>query len=498
MDDNGFLLGPALPELFLAIAGMALLMFGVFRGEGPRAAADTGRGLAAAANARVVSWIAIAILVVTGFLVSGGPIARLSLFSDMFVSDAYAGFAKLLILIGSALTLIVAIDYNEREDMGRFEYAVLILFATLGMMLMVSANDLISLYLGLELQSLSLYVVAAFRRDSSMSTEAGLKYFVLGALASGMLLYGASLVYGFAGTTSFPALAAIVADQAADPPFGLIFGLVFIAAALAFKISAAPFHMWTPDVYQGAPTPVTAFFSVAPKIAAVVLLVRVLIQPFGTIVGEWQQIVIAISVLSMLLGAFAAINQTNIKRLMAYSSIGHVGYALVGLAAGDENGVRGVLVYMAIYLFMNVATFAVILCMRRGGKMVEDIADLAGLAKTQPVLAAALAVAMFSMAGVPPLAGFFGKVYVFLAAVGAGLYVLAVIGVLTSVVSAFYYLRIVKVMYFDETAGAFDRPIGGRVGVVLAISSLFTLLFFVYPAPLVNAASVAAAALFQN
>ncbi len=498
MDDNGFLLGPALPELFLALAGMALLLFGVFRGEGARAAADTGRGAMAAANARLVSWIAIAILVVTGFLVVGNPSGRLSLFSDMFVVDSFASLSKLLILIGSALTLIIAIDYNEREDMGRFEYAVLILFSTLGMMLMASANDLISLYLGLELQSLSLYVVAAFRRDSSLSTEAGLKYFVLGALASGMLLYGSSLVYGFAGTTSFQALAAIVADQAADPPLGLIFGLVFIAAALAFKISAAPFHMWTPDVYQGAPTPVTAFFSVAPKIAAVVLLVRVLIQPFGTIVGEWQQIVVAISILSMLLGAFAAINQTNIKRLMAYSSIGHVGYALVGLAAGDENGVRGVLVYMAIYLFMNVATFAVILCMRRDGKMIEEIGDLAGLAKTQPVVAAALAVAMFSMAGIPPLAGFFAKVYVFLAAVGAGLYVLAVIGVLTSVVSAFYYLRIVKLMYFDDAAGAFDRPIGGKLGTVLAISSLFTLLFFVYPAPLVNAAGVAAAALFQN
>ncbi|HEX9462016.1 MAG TPA: NADH-quinone oxidoreductase subunit NuoN [Alphaproteobacteria bacterium] len=500
MNDNGnvILLGPALPELFVAVAAMLLLLFGVFRGERPHQAAGTGRGVAAAANARLVSWIAIAILAIAGVLVAGGSVERIYTFSDMFVSDAFSGFSKILILIGSALTLIISIDYNEREDMGRFEYAVLILFATLGMMLMVSANDLIALYLGLELQSLALYVVASFRRDHALSTEAGLKYFVLGALASGMLLYGASLVYGFAGTTSFQPLAAIVADQAADPPLGLIFGLVFVAAALAFKISAAPFHMWAPDVYQGAPTPVTAFFSIAPKIAAVALLVRVLIQPFGTIVGEWQQIVIVTSVLSMLLGAFAAINQTNIKRLMAYSSIGHIGYALVGLAAGDENGVRGVLIYMAIYLFMNLATFAVILCMRRNGQMIEEIGDLAGLAKTQPVVAAALAVAMFSMAAVPPLAGFFGKLYVFLAAIAAGLYILAVIGVLTSVVSAFYYLRIVKLMYFDDPATTFDRPIGGKLGTVLAIGTLFTLLFFVYPAPLIGAATVAAAALFQN
>ena len=498
MNDNGFILAPALPELFLAVAAMALLMFGVFRGESPRASVNVRRGAPAAANARIVSWLGVAILVVTGLLVAAGPVARVSIFSDMFISDAFAGFSKLLILVGSALTLVISIEYNEREDMGRFEYAVLILFSTLGMMLMVSANDLISLYLGLELQSLALYVVAAFRRDHTMSTEAGLKYFVLGALASGMYLYGASFVYGFAGTTSFQALAAIVSDQAGEPPLGLIFGLVFIAASLAFKVSAAPFHMWTPDVYEGAPTPVTAFFSVSPKIAAAMLLVRVMIQPFGTVVAEWQQIVVAISILSMLLGAFAAINQTNIKRLMAYSSIGHIGYALIGLATGDEAGVRGVLIYMAIYLFMNVATFAVILCMRRSGKMLEQISDLAGLAKTQPVVAAALAVAMFSLAGIPPLAGFFGKLYVFLAAISAGLYTLAVIGVLSSVVSAFYYLRIVKLMYFDEPALAFDRPIGAKLGVVLAISSLFTLLFFAYPGPLVAAASAAATSLFQG
>jgi NADH-quinone oxidoreductase subunit N len=497
MNNNSFILAPALPELFVAVAAMVLLMVGVFSPGGGRLHHGAA-GRATASNARMVGWLALAILVVAEFLVANSSIERVSILADMFISDAFAGFSKLLIILGSALTMIIAMDYNEREDMARFEYFVLILFATLGMMLMVSANDLISLYLALELQSLSLYVVASFRRDNVLSTEAGLKYFVLGALSSGMLLYGASLVYGFAGTTSFPALAAIVADQAGDPPLGLIFGLVFVAAGLAFKVAAAPFHMWTPDVYQGAPTPVTAFFSVAPKIAAVALLVRVMIEPFGSIVGQWQQIIVAISILSMLLGSFAAINQSNIKRLMAYSSIGHIGYALIGLATGDETGVRGVMIYMAIYLFMNVATFAVILCMRRGGKMVEEISDLAGLAKTQPVVAAALAVAMFSMAGIPPLAGFFSKLYVFLAAITAGLYTLAVIGVLTSVVGAFYYLRLVKLMYFDEPTGVFDRPIGVKLGVVLAASSLFTLLFFLYPAPLIGAASVAAAALFQS
>jgi NADH-quinone oxidoreductase subunit N len=492
---NGFIWLPALPEIFLTAAAMLLLMFGVFRGPAGREAAASFSA-AHAANAGVVSWAALGILVFTGILVAAGSGGRITIFSEMFVSDPFANFAKLLVLAGSAMTLVLSLDYNERERMARFEYAVLILFATVGMMLMVSANDLISLYLGLELQSLSLYVVAAFRRDSLQSTEAGLKYFVLGALASGMLLYGASLVYGFAGTTSFPALAAIVADQAGEPPLGLLFGLVFVAAALAFKVSAAPFHMWTPDVYEGAPTPVTAFFSVAPKIAAVALLVRVMIEPFGALSAQWSQIVVAISILSMLLGAFAAINQQNIKRLMAYSSIGHIGYALIGLAPGDEGGVRGVLIYMAIYLFMNVATFAVVLCMRRDGKPAERIDDLAGLASTQPLLAAALAICMFSMSGIPPLAGFFGKLYVFLAAIAAEFYALAVIGVLSSVVAAFYYLRIVKVMYFDEPAPAFDQPIGPRLGVVLAGTTLFTLLFFIYPAPLLNWASGAAAALF--
>jgi NADH-quinone oxidoreductase subunit N len=391
----------------------------------------------------------------------------------------------------------MSLDFNERERTARFEFPILILFATTGMMLMVSANDLISLYLGLELQSLALYVVAAFQRDSVRSTEAGLKYFVLGALSSGLLLYGASLVYGFAGATQFGAIATVV--QQSDPlPMGLIFGIVFVAAGLAFKVSAVPFHMWTPDVYEGAPTPVTAFFSIAPKVAAIALLVRVFAEPFIGAVEAWRQIVIVASVLSMALGAFAAIWQVNVKRLMAYSSIGHIGYALVGLAAGTQAGVEAVLVYIAIYVFMNAATFAVILAMRRDGKAVERIDDLAGLARTQPVVAAALAVAMFAMAGIPPLSGFFGKLYVFMAAVQAGQYALAVFGVLASVVGAYYYIRIVKLMYFDEAGLPLDRPMAPSLSVVLAIASLFTLLFFILPSPLVSAAAQAAASLFPG
>ena len=363
------------------------------------------------------------------------------------------------------------------------------------MMMMISANDLISLYLGLELQSLSLYVVAAIRRDSVRSSEAGLKYFVLGALSTGMLLYGASMVYGFAGSTNFDQLAEVFA-AGEGPSIGVVIGIVFIAAGLAFKVSAVPFHMWTPDVYEGAPTPVTAFFAVAPKIAAISLFVRVMVGPFGDLVAQWQQIIIATSILSMALGGFAAINQSNIKRLMAYSSIGHIGYALVGLAAGTPEGVRGVLVYMAIYLAMNVGCFACILCMRINGRMVEGITDLSGLSKTHPMMALAMAVFMFSMAGVPPLAGFFGKLYVFLAAIDAQLYTLAVIGVVTSVVSAFYYVRIVKLMYFDEPSEAFDHPIGGDMTTVLLATGLFTAFFFLFPAPIVEAAGTAAAALF--
>lgn len=471
---------PALPEIVLALMAGLLLVYGVFRGE---------------KSVGTVSGLAVAALIVVGLFVLLGPNGRIVTFESMFVTDDFGRFVKILLLAGSALGVIMAANYNRREDIARFEYAVLILFATLGMMMMVSANDLISLYLGIELQSLSLYVLAAFRRDSLRSSEAGLKYFVLGALASGMLLYGASLTYGFAGTTSFGGIAASLKG---GPSTGAIVGLVFISAALAFKVSAVPFHMWTPDVYQGAPTPVTAFFSVGPKIAAMALLIRVMIEPFGGILDQWRQIVVFIALASMLLGAFAALVQTDIKRLMAYSSIGHVGYALVGLAAGSESGVQAVLIYLAIYLVMNAGTFAVILCMRRRGAVVEEISDLAGLSRSQPGLALALAIFMFSMAGIPPLAGFFGKLYVFLAAVEAGLVVVAVIGVLASAVGAFYYLRIIKIMYFDEATESFDRPLAREIKLVLIGTGVLTLLFFLYPAPLVDGAGRAAAALFAG
>jgi NADH-quinone oxidoreductase subunit N len=346
------------------------------------------------------------------------------------------------------------------------------------------------------MQSLALYVIAAFHRDEVRSVEAGLKYFVLGALASGMLLYGASLIYGYSGTTAFAAVQSVVADlHGATPPVGLIIGLVFVMAGLAFKVSAVPFHMWTPDVYEGAPTPVTAFFSLAPKFAALALLLRVMVEPFGGLLAQWQQIIIFISIASMLLGAFAAIGQNNIKRLMAYSSIGHVGYALIGLAVGNQQGIRGVLIYMTIYLFMNLGAFACILCMRRGQQMVEDISDLAGASRTHPMMALPLAIFMFSLAGIPPLAGFFGKLYIFLAAVDGGLYTLAVIAVLTSVVGAFYYLRVVKVMYFDQATEPLDRAFGPELRWVVLASTIVIVFFFVYPEPILSSATAAAASL---
>ncbi len=478
----------AAPELFVAVAAMALLMLGVFRGE---------------ASARNIAWLTVLVLIAAALLVLGGPEDGAIAFNGLFVVDRFAEFAKVLILLGTALAVVMSMGYAQRANMERFEFPVLLLLAGLGMMMMVSANDLIALYLGVELQSLALYVLAAFRRDSLRSSEAGLKYFVLGALSSGLLLYGASMVYGFSGTTNFVRLGEILGGG--EPSLGLVVGLVFIVAGLAFKVSAVPFHMWTPDVYEGAPTPVTAFLAVAPKVAAMALIIRVLFDPFGALIGQWQQVVIAISIASMVLGSFAAINQSNIKRLMAYSSIAHMGFVLVGVAAGNESGVQGVLLYLAVYLFMNVGAFTCILLMRREGRMVEGIADLAGLSRTQPVMAAAMAIFMFSLAGIPPLAGFFGKLYVFLAAIEAArstsppsteLYALVVIGLLASVVGAFYYLRIVKLMYFDEPVGAFDRPLGGSMTAILAGTALVTLLFFIVLAPVLDGAAEAAAVLF--
>jgi NADH-quinone oxidoreductase subunit N len=461
----------ALPEVVLAIVGMAILMFGVLR---------KGDNTFPASMLTLGGFLLAAILVAS----STPGVA----FHGQFIVDPFSLFMKELLLAGAALALILSLDYNRQEGLARFEFPVLMLFATVGMMIMTSASNMMTLYLGLELQSLSLYVLAAFARDDVRSTEAGLKYFVLGALASGLLLYGISLVYGFSGTMDFASLAKLLTKPETASP-GVIVGLVFILTGLLFKISVVPFHMWTPDVYQGAPTPVTAFFATAPKVAAMALVLRVMATPFGHLLGSWQQLIILVSLASMILGALAAIGQTSIKRLMAYSSIGHMGYALVGLAPGTPEGIRGVLVYMVVYVFMSAGTFACIIAMRRRGHAVERISDLSGLAL-------AMAVFMFSMAGVPPLSGFFGKLYVFLSAVQSGLWTLAIIGVLTSVIGAFYYLRVVKVMYFDAPAEAFDRR-PAALSFVAAASGLFTTFFFIFPAPFINAAQAAAKVLFQ-
>ena len=470
-------LSVALPELTLAVGAMALLLIGVSTRK---------------EQADLILWAAVLILALAGFWVLRES-GTTTLFGDSFIVDPFARVMKLLTLTGAAVTLIMSVDYWRGAGRLKFEFPVLVLLATTGMLMMISANDLIALYVGLELQSLSLYVVAAFDRRSARSSEAGLKYFVLGALSSGMLLYGASLIYGFTGSTLFTNIADAV--QPSGVNLGLIFGLVFLMTGFAFKISAVPFHMWTPDVYEGAPTPVTAFFAAAPKLAAMALTVRTLFAAFPSVTHEWQQIVTFLAIASMALGSFAAIGQRNIKRLMAYSSIGHMGYALVGLAAGTAEGVQGVIIYLAIYLAMTLGTFACILAMRRKCHMVEDIDQLSGLSSMSPMMAFLLAMLLFSLAGIPPLAGFFAKFYVFLAAINSGLYALAVIGVLLSVVGAYYYLRIVKIMYFDAPAERFE-PMPGLLAAVLGASGLFILFYFVYPAPLVNVAEAAAKSLF--
>ena len=467
----------ATPELIIAIASMALLMIGVYAGE--------------RANAAVSVIAAVVLFVAAGWILLYP--AEGTAFGGAFVRDPFSRFMKVLALLGSGVTLVMSLGFAKAEKFDKFEFPVLILLSTLGMMVMISANDTLALYLGLELQSLAIYVLAAINRDSLRSTEAGLKYFVLGALSSGMLLYGISLVYGYTGNTSFDAIAAAL--SAADRQLGLVFGLVFVLAGLAFKISAVPFHMWTPDVYEGAPTPVTAFLAAAPKMAAMALTVRATMGAFAPIAADWQQIIVFISIASMALGSFAAIGQQNIKRLMAYSSIGHIGFALVGLAANSETGVRGVVIYMLIYLVMTLGTFAFILAMRRNGQNVEQIDDLAGLSATNPMMATILTILMFSLAGIPPLAGFWAKWYVFLAAINAHLYTLAVIGVLTSVVGAYYYLRIIKIMWFDEPAGAF-QPMAGELRVVLGLSGAFVLFYVLIGGPIGAMAGTAAKTFF--
>ncbi|AWN35805.1 NADH-quinone oxidoreductase subunit NuoN [Methylobacterium radiodurans] len=472
-------LAPLLPEIILSAGVMVLILYGAFRGEKSVEGVNVG---------------ALLLLMLAFFVVvSQAPGVKVTTLSGSFIQDGFSKVMKALVLLGSAATILLSRDYFQRERIDRFEFPILVVLSTIGMMVMVSANDLIALYLGLELQSLALYVIASFHRDDLKSTEAGLKYFVLGALSSGMLLYGSSLIYGFTGTVSFPGI--VSALNEANAGFGIVLGIVFVAAAVAFKMSAVPFHMWTPDVYEGAPTPVTAFFSSAPKMAAVAMTVRIFIGALPDVTAIWQQIIVFISIASMALGSFAAIGQRSIKRLMAYSSIGNIGYALIGLAAGTEAGIFGVVIYMIIYLAMTLGAFAIILSLRRRDEMFDTIEDLSGLSRTHPWLAFLLAMIMFSLAGIPPLAGFFGKFYVFAAAIEAKLFTLAVIGVMTSVVGAYYYLRIVKIMYFDEPKAPYEAMAPG-LRIVLALSSVVVILFFVLPAPLRGAAEAAARSLF--
>jgi NADH-quinone oxidoreductase subunit N len=477
MTPLSFALAHSLPEIVLAVGALVLLMLGALR----KLKGDW-----------IISECAIALLGLAALSMLFQVQSSAVIWDGAFIDDSFGRFMKLLALCGSLVSLLLSREFMAREGIDFFEFPVLILLATLGMLMLISAQSLIALYLGLELMSLALYVIAAFHRDNLRASEAGLKYFVLGALSSGMMLYGASLIYGFAGTVSFTGIGEALRG---GPNIGVVFGLVFLMSGLAFKMSVVPFHMWTPDVYEGAPTPVTAFFASAAKMAAVAITVRILITAFPGMKLQWQQIVVFISILSMAVGAFGAIGQTNIKRLMAYSSIGHMGFALVGLSAGNQQGVLGVLVYLSIYLVMTLGTFAAILSMRIGNRYVENIGDLAGLSRNNKLLAFVLAMMMFSLAGIPPLAGFFAKWYVFVAAIQSNLYWLAVIGMLASVVSAFYYLRVVKIMYLDEPARPFDR-VNWEVTAVMALGGLFVVLFWVYPGPLVEAASAAAKSLF--
>lgn len=466
-----------MPEIILAVGAMVLLMIGVYSNSRSSTLVTT---LAVLVMAAAGAWLI--------FSVGEGKA-----FGNSFVVDPFARFMKVLTLAGAAVTLVMSVGFAKAEKFDSFEYPILVMLSSTGMLLMASANDMIALYLSFELQSLALYIVAAINRDSLRSSEAGLKYFVLGALGTGMMLYGISLVYGYTGSIDFNVIAQTLTG--AERQVGLLFGLVFILAGLVFKISAAPFHMWTPDVYEGAPTPVTAFFAVAPKVATMALILRLVMEAFQPSAADWQQIIVFVSIASMALGSFAAIGQRNFKRLMAYSSIGHMGFALVGLASNSEAGVRGVIIYMLIYVAMTLGTFAFIIAMRRKEGQVETIGDLAGLSRTNPVMATILTILLFSLAGIPPLAGFWAKWYVFLAAINAELYALAVIGVLSSVVAAFYYLRIIKIMWFDEPVGGFE-PMPVELRFVLGASGAFVLFYVLIGGPIGTYAQAAAKTFF--
>jgi len=462
------------PEFILLLGSIIILLIGLYHKEN---------------TFSVISNLSVLLLILVGLLIFFDKGTSFLNFDKFFILNSFIKYFKILVIIGSLATIIISNEYYKDQKLIFFEIPILILFSTLGMLFMISSNNLMAMYLGIELQSLTLYVIAAIKRDSLTSSEAGLKYFVLGALSSGILLYGCSLVYGFTGYTDFNGINNYI-NFIKEIEFGLIFGLVFILVGLAFKVSAAPFHMWTPDVYEGAPTSVTAFFAIVPKIAAIALIYRFCLEPFLMFYEQWIQIIIFLSILSMFLGSIAAINQNNIKRLLAYSSIGHVGYILIGLASFNNEGIKGAVIYVLIYLVMNIAIFSIILSLKLKNKYVEKISDLAGLSKNKPIYSLSIGIIMLSMAGIPPLAGFFGKFYIFISALNAELYYLAILGVISSVIAAYYYLRIIKVMYFDTAESSnFEISISFKSSIILLFSILIIIIFIFYPSMFTNFSS---------
>jgi len=458
-----------LPEILLSLSIMALLMVGVFL-----------------KNAfKLVNLLTIIILFFTAALVLNQSSETIKIFDESYIIDNLSKFMKVLTLLFSSFILITSKEYVKTNKIDRIEYPIIILAATLGMLLMISSYDLIVFYLGLELQSLSLYILAAFKTDNEKSTEAGLKYFILSALASGLLLYGCSLIYGFTGSTNFQ----IISNNLNESNTGAVFGIVFIIVGLAFKISAVPFHMWTPDVYEGSPTSVTSFFALIPKIAAITVFIRFMYVPFINVIDHWQIIIIFLSIGSMILGALAAIGQNNIKRLMAYSSIGHMGYALAGLSTGTNAGIQSTIIYLTIYLVMNLGAFGCILALKRENTYYENIDDLSGLSKNHPILSLSFLIIFFSLAGIPPLAGFFAKFYIFMSIIESQMYALAIIGLITTVISAFYYLRLIKIIYFDKPRKEFDENYEWGFKISLVLSSILILVYFIYPSILINVVS---------
>jgi len=458
-----------LPELFLSLAIMFLLMLGVFIKK----------------SFKLVNLLTILSLIFAIALILNQPSEIVKIFNESYIIDRLSIFMKVLTLLFCCFVLLSSRDYVKSNNIDKIEYPIIILASTLGMILMISSYDLIIFYLGLELQSICLYILASFKRDDERSTEAGLKYFVLSALASGLLLYGCSLIYGFTGSTNFE----IISTNLDEANTGAVFGIVFIIVGLAFKVSAAPFHMWTPDVYEGSPTSVTSFFALVPKIAAISVFIRFMYVPFVNVISQWQTIIIFLSIASMILGAVAAIGQSNIKRLMAYSSIGHMGYALAGIAVGTSAGIQSTIIYLTIYLVMNLGAFACIFMMKRENIFYENINDLSGLSKNHPMLALSFLIILFSLAGIPPLAGFFAKFYVFVAVIEVKMYALAIIGLVTTVVSTFYYLRIIKVIYFDKPKKPFQESDDWGLKISLILSSILILIYFIYPSMLIDTIS---------